>query len=344
MSIPNEIIHQLHLIDCEDAAIRFGLAVKGHMAHCFKHDDRITSLGFRKNHWKCFSCDIGGDAITFVQERFSVSFVDACLILAQEYGIPIPQVKSGSVKWKKSLVSLRLNVSANNISYPFDSEVAEFIMESTTLTEVGTKFLQGQRRIHRDVIEMSRIHSLDHTGDLIKKMCAHFGVERLKRAKILSSNGKFPTINAPALLIPYYDENETLISLQTRYLGEDNPDFHIPRFKRVCCSSIRLYNLPIINKIKRGESLFINEGITDCLAMLSAGYNAVALPSATSFPLEDLGKLKNNNLFMVADKDMAGDCAFMKLYRAMLRYGCEVKRVILPDDVKDYCEYYVKYL
>lgn len=58
MRIPDEIIRQLHEINCEDAAKRFGLDVKNHMAHCFKHNDRIASLGFRNNHWKCFSCDI----------------------------------------------------------------------------------------------------------------------------------------------------------------------------------------------------------------------------------------------------------------------------------------------
>ena len=55
MKIPNEILHQLHEMNCEDVAKRFGLEVKNHMAHCFKHDDRIASLSFRKNHWKCFS-------------------------------------------------------------------------------------------------------------------------------------------------------------------------------------------------------------------------------------------------------------------------------------------------
>ena len=55
MRIPDEIIRQLHEINCEDAAKRFGLDVKKHMAHCFKHNDRIASLGFRNNHWKCFS-------------------------------------------------------------------------------------------------------------------------------------------------------------------------------------------------------------------------------------------------------------------------------------------------
>ena len=48
-----------------------------------------------------FSCDIGGDAITFIQEKFSVSFVEACRILTDEYGIHISYGRY-SAKWNLS--------------------------------------------------------------------------------------------------------------------------------------------------------------------------------------------------------------------------------------------------
>lgn len=343
MKISNEIISQLHEMNCEDVAKRFGLDIRNHMAHCFKHDDRIASLGFRRNHWRCFSCDIGGDAITFIQEKFSVSFVEACIILADEYGIHIPYVEKRSAKWKDSIINLRRKESANDVSCLFDREVAEFIMEHTTLTKAGIDFLRGQRKIKSDVIESSKIHSIDNMNDLKDTIQAQFGTDRLKITKVITSNGKYLTIDTPSLIIPYYDENNHLIGLQTRYLGKDNPDFHIPRFKRICCSSIRLYNLPILKSMRHGSKIFITEGITDCLAMLSAGYDAVALPSATSFPTEDLIKLKRYHLYMVADRDKAGNDAFIKLYRLMLRSGCEIKRIELPKEVKDFSDYYLKY-
>lgn len=342
MKIPSEILRQFHEIDCEDVAKRFGVDVKGHMSHCFKHDDRIASLSFRRNHWRCFSCDIGGDAITFIQERLSVSFVEACIILTNEYGIPIPYIDKHSAKWKDSVINLRRRESTNELSCIFDREIAEFIMKHTTLTKVGGDFLQRQRKIKSDVIESSNIHSIDKTNDLKSLIQAQFGIDRLKAAKVLTQSGKYLTIDAPSLIIPYYDENNNLISLQTRYLGEDNPDFHVSRFKRICCSSIRLYNLQILGSKQGGSNIFITEGVTDCLAMLSAGYDAVALPSATSFPTKDLAKLKNYKLYMVSDRDKAGNEAFIKLYRLMLRYGCEIKRIELPNDVKDFCDYYVK--
>lgn len=202
--------------------------------------------------------------------------------------------------------------------------------------------MREQRKIKIDVIESSKIHSIEETNHLKDIIQAQFGIDRLKTVKVLTSNGRYLTIDTPSLIIPYYDYNNNLIGLQTRYLGKVQPDFNIPRFKRICCSSIRLYNMQLLNSIQPGARIFITEGITDCLAMLSAGYDAVALPSATSFPTNDLVKLKNYNLYMVADQDRAGNDALIKLYRFMLRFGCEVKRIELPNGVKDFCNYYVK--
>lgn len=342
MKIPANIIQELHNLDCEDVARRFGIETKGHMCHCFRHQDRVPSLGFRKNHWKCFSCDIGGDSITLAQEFYSVSFVEACIILANEYGIPIPSVNQRSHNWHESIVALRQRSSPIDATTVFDIEVADFIMTCTSLTSAGIKFLQNERKIGVDIIDCSRIHSLDNMNDLRNNLVGRFGIDRLVKAKVLKSNDKYLTIDTPSLIIPYYDINGNLIGLQTRYLGEDNPNFHIPRFKRICCSQIRLYNMQILNKIEPGEQLFITEGITDCLAMLTQGYNSVAIPSATSFPTDDLAILEKYNLYMVADNDRAGMDAFIKLYRLMLRYGCELKMVKLPSGFKDFCEFHSK--
>lgn len=72
-----------------------------------------------------------------------------------------------------------------------------------------------------------------------------------------------------------------LIGLQSRYLGENK---EVPRFQFVSAQKTRLFNLPILGSMKDGEDLYISEGITDCLALLSSGKKAVAIPSATILP------------------------------------------------------------
>ena len=236
---------------------------------------------------------------------------------------------------------MRHRVEPYDTTIVFDKEIAECIMDNTILTDSGIEFLERQRKIYSDVVRDTNIHSLDNMNELRRLLVEKFGYERLVKVKVLKENIKYLTIDIPSLIIPYYDECGRLIGLQTRYLGEDNPDYHIPRFKRICCSPIRLYNLPVLNRVKSNERIFITEGITDCLALLSKGYNAVAIPSATSFPMEDIAKLRRFNLYMIADNDRAGNEAFIKLYRTMLRYGCELKRVMLPHGFKDYCDYYM---
>jgi DNA primase len=266
------------------------------------------------------------------------------VILCDEFHIYIPENSDKNEAWKKSIIQVRrADYTADTVPV-FDKDVAEFIMINTQLTEIGRTFLIDERKHLCSVVEKSNIHSVEDPNALKNKLTRTFGVDRLIKSKVLKDDARHLTIDSPSLIIPYYDEQNTLIGLQTRFLGNDNPDLHIPRFKRICNSQIRIYNLPILNTIPYGENLYITEGITDCLAMLSSGYNAVAIPSATSFPLEDIKKLRGFNLFMMSDQDKAGDESYIKLYRMMLRYGCILKKVSLPEGNKDYSDYYLNSL
>jgi DNA primase len=343
MYIPENVVLQLHGLSCEEVATEFGLEVKGHMTHCFKHEDRVPSLGFKGNHWKCFSCNAGGDAISLIQEMFSVSFAEACEILCDKFNIVLPNV--GRLPKAKCVNLLTIprtvSFSPKNTEPEFDREVAEFILMNTKLTRNGMAFVTNERMLDVRTVETLRIHSIDSFSRLRDLLVNSFGKERLKGAKVLKEDGTHMTIDVPSLIIPYYDENGVLIGLQTRYLGKGKPNFKIPRFKRICNSKIRLYNLPVLKRIAGGGKLFITEGITDCLALLSAGYNAVAIPSASSLPMGDLEKLCRFNLYMVSDRDKAGQDSYMRLYGIMLRYGCVLKQVALPTGFKDYSEYYL---
>ena len=136
----------------------------------------------------------------------------------------------------------------------------------------------------------------------------------------------------------YNEQDGRLAGIQSRYLGENKK---APRFQFLSSQKTRLFNLPILNTLKRGDSLYITEGITDCLAMLSTGLNAVAIPSATIQPLEDLILLKNYELHMYPDQDEAGRRAFMEIRRFFVQHYTTVKEEQLPEGAKDYCDYYI---
>ena len=120
------------------------------------------------------------------------------------------------------------------------------------------------------------------------------------------------------LTTPYYDRQGYLIGVQNRNLdyskSADVPRFRFPRGAR--CS---IYNLPVVNRLKAGDELFITEGCSDCWAMLSSGRKAIAIPSATLLSQEDretlrsLSREKSVSFHMFPDCDAPGESLFMQL-------------------------------
>lgn len=68
------------------------VGTRGWKCSCPFHDDRTPSLDIdtRKQVWICRACGIGGDAITYTELRFSLSFVDAVRHLEERLGIKQP--------------------------------------------------------------------------------------------------------------------------------------------------------------------------------------------------------------------------------------------------------------
>ena len=145
--------------------------------------------------------------------------------------------------------------------------------------------------------------------------------------------------DAPSLLIPYRDVDGRLLSVQGRYMGnEDKPRFRFPRGSRV-----GMYNKPVIRRLKPGDELWITEGPSDCLAMLSAGHKAVAIPSATSLTKADIGLLRAGlpegvSLHMYPDNDEPG----MKLFEDLRRWFPELQGHVLPEGYKDFGQWWAK--
>ena len=85
---------------------------------------------------------------------------------------------------------------------------------------------------------------------------------------------------------------------------------------------IILHTYLIIKTLKEGDELWITEGVSDCLAMLSAGKKAIAIPSATLLKpkmVETMrffvDKTPKISLHMYPDNDKAGASMFFDLQK-----------------------------
>ena len=216
------------------------------------------------------------------------------------------------------------------------------MIETGELTDTARHFLFDERKLSPEVINDLKIVSIDNGYDIVNKLKEKFDDQILKDSGLVSNvNDKsYFRFFTPCLLFPYYNQKKELIGLQSRYLGTNK---EAPRFQFVSSQKTRLFNLPILNTLRKNEELFISEGITDCLALLSSGKKAVAIPSATILPQLDLSLLSDYKLHMVPDSDEAGDKAFVKLQCFFINRNSFLTEEKLPEGIKDYSEYYKIY-
>ena len=74
---------------------RAGTSYKG---HCPFHSEKTPSFHVHpdKGFFHCFGCGVGGDVFKFLELHEKVGFQDAVRMLAQKFGVPIPETEGTS--------------------------------------------------------------------------------------------------------------------------------------------------------------------------------------------------------------------------------------------------------
>lgn len=338
--ISNHTIDALNNLSCENVAEKLGIEVIRHRALCFMHDDHHPSLYFsgkNREKWWCFVCNKGGRAINLVMEYTGIGFIESCQWLGVQFNINVGSEKASNKEWKTLNIKKKI---FHHEESPFSRDIAQWILDNNVLTEKGRQFLFGERKLLPRVIEELHIISIDDSRTLVDRLSKMFELEKLIHSGLITmtNNKMYFRMFTPCLLFPYYDKSGVLTGLQSRYLGSNK---EAPRFQFVSSQKTRVFNMPIISTMKYCDDLYISEGITDCIALLSAGKKAVAIPSATILPIYDLMYLSKFKLHMYPDQDDVGKNAYNNLRRYFVNHYAMLKEERLPDGCKDYGEYYV---
>ena len=304
----NEELDDIRATPIEKVADKMGIRVVRHKALCPFHEDRHPSLHFKNNRFKCFACGASGDVIDLVQRYLNVEFKEA----VEWMGAPPPP--------------------GGGISCPPDTPAALLTPPPGGRGAVDIEYLYTL--IARPVINAEAAHFLYDERKIDPRVVKWCGLTSISEPMPCWRWGK-AFYDAPSLLIPYRDLDGRLLSVQGRYMGkEEKPRCRFPRG-----SHVGMYNKPVIRRLKSGDELWITEGPSDCWAMLSAGYKAVAIPSATSLTRADISVLRDGlpegvSLHMYPDNDEPG----MKLFEDLRRWFPELQGHVLPEGCKDFGE------
>lgn len=304
-----EELQKLRDLPIEGVVQRLGLEVHRHRTTCMFHADKHPSMyiDVKRNVCKCYSCGARAGSIDLVMKMTGKTFCEACEWLGSEHNVLLTQRDKPS-QTAPSEIRLDLITLSRMVSPPVLSAEAQ-------------RFLFTERHIHPAVVRWLRLSSISRP--------------------MATSTERYCTVfNAPSLLIPYFDIDGKLLSVQARYLGEGKQmRFQFPRG-----AQCHLYNLPVLKLLRDGEDLYVAEGPSDCMALLSAGHKAIAVPSATLLTPDVVEILRHyaphSALHIYPDRDDAGERLFTELAKVANAVGVALVRHELSEGCKDFSDMY----
>lgn len=341
MFIPREIVEKLDSVSVYEVAEKLDITIKSNLALCFMHDDQHPSLKFKSstNSWKCYVCDKGGHSIELVKQFKNCNFQEACIWLANTFHVDIPIKKKVRLKeGPKRVLERKIKIYENFV----DRELLDWIISTAKLSPLAKKFLFGERKYSESVVSKLHIGSISDADKFKKVLLEHFSEDRCINAGVLVKGkfGTYPVFRTPCLLFPYYDIDGNIRNIQSRYLGE-NKDKKIARFNNCVGKSPIMFNLPILKETGMDANIYVAEGVTDCLAYLSEGKNAVALPGAGTYRDEYSPLLVDKMLFIYIDKDEAGQALFDKMNASLNKMGGCIHNIRKDEKYHDYSDLYL---
>ena len=298
-------LQKLRDLPIEGVAERLGLRVVRHKCLCPFHNDHHASLSFKVSK-NMYRCFVCGASGGPID--LVMHYLNKSFLDACRWLADehnVILIENG--KWKNE------NGGADGFnpqSSIFNIQHYERFFERPWLNDEARRFLFDERRIDPRVVRWCRLTSWkDRQG-------------------------------VPWLQTPYYDREGRLVGVQNRNLVKGAT----PRFRFPSGSQCGIYNLPVLNLLKPGDSLWITEGCSDCWAMLSAGHKAVAIPSATLLTHRDAQQLSvlssqfSIEYHMFPDRDAPGERLFLQLQKVLP----SLIHHQLPPGCKDFGEYYLK--
>ena len=282
----------------------------------------------------CFSCSTAFSAVDLAAAAWGVTPADACSRVADRFGIRGDDLRGFEARRPPRQAVPRTREATDPQVVRIRAEVYGSVVANLRLGEGGRSYLAG-RGLNPDFASVQGLRSLDSErawSDLGRYLVSAFTRDQLVVAgfALRPDDGSpprpwFPWYGrVPAILIPYHSRTGRVEAVRFRRMGGEKD---------------RRYMAPLGAgaRIPFGAERFdgpnplevvITEGEFDCLALVQAGWGAVALggatPSGAVFDFVVKAAEDVTSLALWTEADRAGEGAVDKLSRMLaMRYGAD---------------------
>lgn len=292
----------------------------------FHHDTKPSmSVNETKKMFKCFTCNVAGDAISFVAKYKEISYHQAALEIAKDFNLDPKLIQGFNQNYAEN--------QQNNRKYELNKDYLEWaqVFLRQKNTPDGLNYL-AKRQLDNTIIDHFGIgYCPDLQPDEMYQLLTNANNQlanpdpnHLYKRQELLDNGLI-TINSSGNVFDFFkgrvifsikDGKGNIIGFSGRSINGTDPKYLNTPETEIFKKNSVLYNWSEVTKIADNTDLYLVEGFMDVIALYRAGIvNAVAA-MGVAFNLNHIKLIKQNpnikNLILAFDNDAAGHEAILK--------------------------------
>lgn len=324
----NQIINDADIVSTISNFVNLQKKGKDYVGLCPFHGDSNPSMSVSpdKRIFKCFSCGVSGNALTFLMKIKSLNFTEAIKILAREQGIEL-NIRDHSLDYMNQISDEQkelLEILTN----------AESFFHVSLLANINARKYLESRNISLDLARYLKIGYAPQDG--ILKLIEQFQYTDSALNKAGLKNENLSEYFRNRIIFPIHDEYGNTIAFSGRQISkeENSPKYLNSPETIVFNKSSVLYNYDRAKEeAKTKKEIFLCEGFFDVIALLKVNCKNVVALMGTALTKQHLNLLKNLKINIFLDNDSAGINATLHSIHFLLKNKFEVYVVENPFDL-----------
>jgi DNA primase len=215
VNFAEQLKNQLDIVNVVGHYVRLKRQGAGqrHVGLCPFHSEKTPSFGVHGGlqYYKCFGCDAAGDVFTFVQQIESLTFPETLKLLAERYGIPMPErQRSDDPEAQRYAALLEMH------------DIAAETFQNNLRGSLGTEargYLES-RGVSRASMDEFRLGLADASGQQLVRRLEKFGAALLEESGLVAKreSGGFYDRFRGRLIFPIHNESGKVIAFGGRAL------------------------------------------------------------------------------------------------------------------------------
>jgi len=332
MSSVDEVKQRLDIVEVVSKYTALTKTGRNFKAVCPFHTEKTPSFFVfpERQSWHCFgACNTGGDAISFVMKKESMTFSEALHFLADKVGVLLPsKIEPATGRDEKERL-----YQAN--------EVASQYYHNQFVTSAGAEKARAylaKRGINDKTISAFQLGYSPNSWESLKQYMLERGFSETEMLTVglivQSDDGRTHDRFRDKLMIPIREQRGRTTGFGSRVLDNSMPKYINSPQTPIFDKSDTVYGIDVAySKIKQEDRAVIVEGYMDVILAHQYGFNNVVASMGVAITDRQVNRLKRftTNLVLALDPDTAGEEAMLRCIDYENTFGVDIKAIVLPD-------------